>query len=243
MKKNLLLTVLILLLFSFNARSQQYQIDSSEINWSVPELVKFHDVIYLIWHEAYPSKNITQLKGFVGDIKSAMEGINSAKLPGIVREKEMKWKEGLAEFNKSAQDYYNSAEGTDDQAMLNSAEILHSKFEMMVRILKPVLKEVDEYHKILYVIYHKYTPDKKYNDINNVIDDLISKAEALVNYPADKLEKKLGAKSEDCKLRAKSLYTATVSLKEALKTQNPASIDAAIENMHSKYQNLEKIFD
>ncbi|MFA5405386.1 MAG: hypothetical protein WC358_10670, partial [Ignavibacteria bacterium] len=125
------------LLFGKNSFSQ---IDSSEITWTVPELIKFHDVIYLIWHEAYPNKDIKALQGFVPDIKTSMENINNAKLPGIVREKENKWKEGLVEFNNSAEEYYKAASGNDEQVLLDAAEKLHSKFEMMVRVLRPVLK-------------------------------------------------------------------------------------------------------
>ncbi len=80
----------------FFGKNSFSQVDSSEITWTVPELVKFHDVIYLIWHEAFPAKDIKALKGFVPEIKTSMESINNAKLPGIVREKENKWKESAA---------------------------------------------------------------------------------------------------------------------------------------------------
>jgi hypothetical protein len=240
MKKLFLLATVILFLFA--GKVSFAQIDSSEINWTVPELIKFHDVIYLIWHEAYPAKDTKALKGFVPEIKSSMEKINSAKLPGIVREKESKWKEGLVIFNSAAENYYKAAEGTDDQAMLDAAENLHSNFEMMVRVLKPVTKEIDEYHKVLYVIYHKYFPDKKYSDIANVIDDLISKADAITKTAEDKLQKRLKEKFASYAPAAKELYDNTVSLKDVLKTNDSKQIDQAVDKMHSSYQKLEGLF-
>jgi len=239
--KKLFLALTIVLLF-FSSKISFSQIDSSEINWTVPELIKFHDVIYLIWHEAYPSKDIKALKGFVPEIKASMEKINNAKLPGIVREKENKWKEGLASFNETAEKYYKASEGADDQAMLDAAENLHSNFEMMVRILKPVAKEIDEYHKVLYVIYHKYFPEKKYGDILNVMDDLISKADAITKVAEDKLQKRLKEKFASYAPAAKELYDNTVALKDILKTNESAKIDAAVEKMHSSYQKLESLF-
>jgi hypothetical protein len=218
------------------------QIDSSEITWTVPELMKFHDVIYLIWHEAYPAKDTKALKGFVPEIKASMEKINNAKLPGIVREKESKWKEGLVNFNDAANNYYKVSEGSDEQAILDAAENLHSNFEMMVRILKPVMKEVDEYHKVLYVIYHKYFTDKKYNEILNVMDDLILKADAITKVAEDKLQKRLKEKYSGYAPAAKELYDNTVALKDILKTNDSAKIDPAVEKMHSSYQKLEGLF-
>lgn len=240
MKK--LFFVFALALFLFSGKISFGQIDSSEITWTVPELIKFHDVIYLIWHEAYPSKDTKALKEFVPEIKSSMEKINNAKLPGIAREKENKWKEGLVKFNESAEKYYKAAEGTDEQALLNAAEDLHSSFEMMIRIIKPVAKEIDEYHKVLYVIYHKYFPDKKYNEILNVMDDLIAKADAVTKVAEDKLQKRLKEKFASYAPAAKELYDNTVALKDVLKTNDSSKIDQAVEKMHSSYQSLESLF-
>jgi hypothetical protein len=228
--------------FLFICKNSFSQIDSSEITSSVPELMKFHDVIYLIWHEAYPAKDIKALKGFVPEIKTSMEKINNAKLPGIAREKEGKWKESLVDFNKAAEDYYKAAEGSDEQAMLNAAETLHSNFEMMVRAIRPVLKEVDEYHKILYIIYHKYLPDAKYGEIANTMDELIKRAEDITKVSDEKLAKRLKDKVSDYMLASKELYDNTIFLKEVLKSNDVSKINASIEKMHSCYQKLEGIF-
>ncbi len=243
MIKKYFFLVLFFVLISVSNSYSQHEIDSAEIKSSVPELIKFHDVIYVIWHEAYPSKDIKLLKSLVPDIQTHLSNINNAKLPGILREKEAKWKEGLIDLNKTADEYYKAANSSDDQVLLDAAEKLHSNFEMMVRILKPVLKELDEYHKILYVIYHKYFPEKKYDEINLVIDNLITKADDITKVTEDKLQKRIPSKIEDYKKAAKDLLDATISLKDILKTNDPVQIDKAIDNMHSKYQKLESVFD
>lgn len=61
--------------------------------------------------------------------------------------------------------YNEAASSGDNESLLNAAEELHSKYENLVRIIRPVIKEIDEFHKILYVIYHKYYPDKKNEEI------------------------------------------------------------------------------
>lgn len=240
-KKKFILPFIFIFLLVGLGYSQQ--IDSSEITSKVPELIKFHDVIYLIWHEAYPAKNIADLKSYVPQIKSDIEKINNAKLPGILREKETKWKEGLINLNKVVEDYYSAANGNNDEALLSAAENLHKNFEMMVRILKPVLNEVDDYHKTLYIIYHKYFPDKNYIDISSVMDELITKADVIMKVGDDKLVKRLPEKTGQYHTAAKDLYDATVLLKETLKSDDNTKIDAAVESMHSKYQKLESVFE
>jgi hypothetical protein len=225
---------------AFTGLFAQSKVDSTETTSSVPELIAFHDVIYVIWHEAYPAKDIKALKDMVEKIKPYMEKINSAALPGILRDKESKWKDGLKVLNSSAENYYSAAAGNDDGKMLEAAEQLHSNFEMMVRVLRPVNKEVDEYHKVLYVIFHKYYPVKDYASIKTVIDDLIAKAEACTTT---KLSKRLESKTEMFQKTASELVEKTKALKEALASNDSAAIDKAVDTMHSKYQDLEKIFD
>lgn len=239
MKKFSILLFIATVLFAVNANAQ-HTIDSTEITSSVPELMDFHDVIYVIWHEAYPAKDIAALKGMVEKIKPYMEKINSAQLPGILKDKNSKWQEGLKVLNESAANYYKIAEGGDDQAMLDAAEKFHADYEMMVRILRPVSKEVDSYHKDLYVIYHKFYPSKDYKSIEGIIDGMITKAEACIDA---KLPKRLEAKTDSYKAVAKELVAKTQALKEALKTNDAKTIDKAVEDMHSKYQDLEKTFD
>jgi len=238
--KNLFVILLIAVSFIAINVNAQHTIDSTEITSSVPELSEFHDVIYVIWHEAYPNKDIAALKGMVDKIKPYMDKINSAKLPGIAQDKDAKWNEGLKVLNASAESYYKMAEGSDEQAMLDAAEKLHADYEMMVRILRPVNKEVDSYHKDLYVIFHKYYPSKDYKSIEGLIDGMISKAEACVN---SKLPKKLEGKTDEYQKLTKELVEKTMALKDALKTNDGAIIDKAIDIMHSKYQDVEKLFD
>ncbi len=239
MKKLFILIFAVLSLIAINSNAQ-HSIDSTEITSNVPELSEFHDVIYVIWHEAYPTKDIAALKGMVDKIKPYIEKINNAKLPGIMQDKNAKWQEGLKVLNASAENYYKTAEGADDQAMLDAAEKLHADFEMMVRVLRPVNKEVDSYHKDLYVIFHKFYPSKDYKSIEGLIDGMITKAEACIT---SKLPKRLEAKTDDYQKLTKELVDKTVALKDALKTNDGTVIDKAIDDMHSKYQDVEKLFD
>jgi hypothetical protein len=242
MKKLLISSLLFSVLFCNSVSFSQTKVDTVEITSNVPELTDFHDIIYPMWHDAYPAKDFSALKGFVPKIKSYMEAINKAKLPGILREKETAWKAQLTDLNNSAQNYYASANGNDNNALLAAAEKLHASYEKMARVIRPALKEIDDFHQTLYIIYHKLYPDSKYNEIAALTGTLTTKAEAIMKYPSDKLKTRLGANAEKFDAQAKKLYAATQSLAEALKGNDINKKKQAVESMHSAYEQLDALF-
>jgi len=178
MKNIFLITLAFILLAQFPLFTQDQE-HSSEINSSIPELSDFHEVIYPIWHTAYPGKDTMMLKEMVSEVNKGAEKIYSAQLPGILRDKKQAWDEGIKKFRSSVERYDKATEGNDEEEMLSSAEELHSSFEMLVRIIKPVTKEVDEFHKVLYMIYHHYWPNKNKEEFKGAVDDLVIRAEEL----------------------------------------------------------------
>ena len=210
---------------------------SSDTQSTVPELIAFHDVIYPIWHTAYPNKDFAMLRGTVGEINTGFEKIEKAQLPGILRDKAEAWSKGLEGFKSAVADYNRAAVGTDETALLAAAEALHSRFEMMVRIIRPVLKEIDAYHQVLYVVFHKYLPERKYDDIRAVSADMAAKAEAIVNA---QLPKRREAKAVPFKAAAEKLLAETRALAQC---SGGEEIARAVDRVHSAYQALEKVFD
>jgi len=236
-----ILSVLLLFLFlgPFHL-SASGPLQGEETESRVEELSEFHEIIYPIWHTAYPEKDYAALREYVPEVNRLAKNVFSAKLPGILRDKKAKWDEGLEQLKKAVENYNKAAAGEDDQALLDAAEVLHAKFEMMVRLIRPVLKEVDEFHKVLYVVYHKYLPNKEFDKIKAVNDDFILKAEAITKAA---LPKRLEAKKEEFAAAAAELLRASKSLKKKCATQDATAIEKAVEFLHTKYQNLEKIFD
>ena len=111
---------------------------------------------------------------------------------------------------------------------------------MMVRLIRPVLKEIDEFHKVLYVVYHKYLPNKEFDNIASVSDDFILNAEAITQAT---LPKRLEAKTDEFAAAAKELLEASEKLKIACETQDADAVEKAVDFLHTKYQNLERIFN
>ena len=230
--KKYIMMFFFLLLTTFTSFPQTEDTDSS-----IPALESFHEIIYPIWHTAYPEKDYAALKSYVPEINKKADIIYSVKLPGILREKQEKWNNGIVELKASVEAYNKAAVGEDNAALLLAAENLHSKYENLVRAIRPVLKEMDAFHKVLYVIYHTYLPDKNYEQIALLTDDLLSKAEAITTA---KLPKRVQSKSEVIKTASENLVLSVKELKE--KSKDEVEFAAAVEKMHSNYQSLEALF-
>jgi hypothetical protein len=213
---------------------------TEETESKVPELTAFHEIIYPIWHTAYPEKDYEALRSYVPEINRLAGDLYEATLPGILRDKKAKWEKGIEELKKTVEEYNQAATEEENEVLLNAAEELHAKFEMLVRIIRPVLKEVDDFHKVLYVVYHKYLPNKQYDEIKKASSELIQKAEAITKAT---LPKRLESKAEDFAVAVQELVEATKMLSETCQQGDEGSIEKAVDHLHTKYQNLEKIFD
>lgn len=239
--KNFILILLVLVFCSFSNSFAQNEDHSTEINSSVQELTDFHEVVYPMWHTAYPNKDYALFKQLLPDINSGVEKIYAAKLPGILRDKEKEWNAGLDKLRASVADYNKACKENNEANMLTSTEVLHSNYEMLVRIVKPVTKEVDEFHKVLYMIYHHYGPNKNTEELSKAVDDLMIRADELKNCV---LPKWATDKKDDFAKAADELFNSTKEL-QGLKNSkaDDKKIESAIENVHTSYQVLESLFD
>jgi len=232
-RKSLLITVLCLTVAGAAFAAE-------ETDSQVPELAAFHEIIYPIWHTAYPEKDLAALKSYVPEIHKLAGKIYEAKLPGILRDKQTRWDAGVAELKKAVDAYTAAAEGTDGQALLDAAELLHARYETLVRTIRPVLKEMDEFHKVLYVVYHKYLPEGKYAEIKAVSADLKAKSEAVTKAT---LSKRMESRAADFQKAAADMLAAAGALVETCRTGADPAINDAVEALHTRYQALENVFN
>ncbi len=215
--------------------------EKHEVNSEVKELSEFHDVVYQIWHTACPEKNIQLLRDLLPDVEKGFAKVKEAKLPGILRDKKSKWEEGLKKFSESVAAYKDASGKDNAQAFLDAAEKMHAQYEGLVRIVKPVLKEVDAFHQELYMMYHYYSPNFEIEKIKTSAEVLKTKMEAMMSA---KLTKRLEPRQEKFDLARKGLMDAVVKLNEVVEvSKDKKAITDAVDGMHSKYAELEKVFD
>lgn len=230
---------LLFAIIAFNCFAQELKLN--ETKSEVKELTEFHEVIYQLWHTAWPEKNIDMMKSLMRPIDEGFEKIKYAELPGILRDKQEKWDEGVKKLDAIIERYRVALVKNDTTAILKAAEQLHSQYEYLVRLIKPVIKELDTFHQELYLLYHYYTPNYNYDKIKESAKILKAKMNELMNA---KLPARLKNKKEEFDRCKVELNNAVIKLNTIVKKKDSKKeIINAVEEVHSKYQNLEKIFD
>jgi hypothetical protein len=207
---------------------------------SVPELEKFHDVILPMWHTAYPARDYAALRAIAGDVEAGVAKIVAVKLPGILREKEAAWAKGIASLKAASAAYTKAAAGADDKALLLAAENLHTIYEAQGQIIRPVVPEMNEFHKTLYVVQHTYVPEKKWADVCKVSGELQARAEAIAKAT---LPRRVEARADAFKKESAQLVSDAKALVVACTANQPAGIEKATGTLHSRYEGMGKIFE
>jgi len=237
MKKYLFMIITMAFILPVFAQQEK----SHEVNSEVKELTEFHDVIYQIWHTGWPQKDIKLLISLTPDIEKGFDKIRNSELPGILRDKKSKWDDGLKKFKIIVEMYKVAAAKKDSVGILNAAEKLHSQFEALARIVRPVLKEVDAFHQELYVLYHYNMPEYDYTKIQKSAVVLKEKMKDLMKA---QLSERMKAKKDTFEKCKAELNTTVDKLNEiVLKGNDKNAINTAVNAVHSKYQELEKVFD
>lgn len=216
------------------------ELPSGETRAQVAELSALHDVIYPLWHTAWPAKDTAMMAELLPEAQQGVVAVEQAELPGILRDKQAAWDGGLVEFNRAVEAYRKAAAGSDDAALLDAAELLHMRFEMQVRAIRPVAREVDAYHKVLYVVYHKYLPDGKFAAICGVAADMVAKAEAITKAT---LSRRLESRTDAFQAAAAALLAETRALEAAGRECREKDVPSLVEKVHGAYVALERVFD
>jgi hypothetical protein len=206
----------------------------------VPALHAFHEVIFKIWHEAWPKKDTAMLRQLLPDVEKGIAEVASAKLPGILHEKKSAWDEGVKKLQGAGAEYKAAAAAKDDPKLLAAAEKLHSQFEGQMRVIRPALKELDEFHAVLYMLFHHYLPN---NDVKSIRTSAAELKQKMTALNAAKLPERLKQKEEQFQSARKKLSDSVDALEAVIGNNTEQKIKAAVNDLHANYQALEKVFE
>ena len=204
------------------------------------DLGTFNEIFYHICHEATPNKDYQTLRNYLKDINSLSDKLINTQLPSNLRNKQKKWDEGIRKLKVTVKNYNDAANSTDNEKLLASAEEIHINFETLIRIIKPIPVEVENFRKRLYVVCHYYSPDKSYYKILKVKSDFVKKAEACLKA---KLSKEMIQKKDKYLAAVQDLVAATKTLKMIRSPKEGTAIEQAVEDIHKKYVALQGIFE
>jgi len=168
------------LLLSLQTNAQNdIQISHEEVSTDIPTLSDFHEVIYPLWHDAWPNNNFELMKELYPKVRELTEKLNNEVLPGILRDKENVWKERLAKLTTSVKLYKQAIDENDEAGLKNVVEEVHTNYEGLVRAITPLMKELDAFHVVLHKMYHYYMLEKNMDALRTAAMELLEKAKAL----------------------------------------------------------------
>jgi hypothetical protein len=230
-----------LLLTVVPAVAQEHtEVKAEETKAQVPALTRFHTTIYKIWHTAWPKKDTEMLAALVPDIEKGVAEVAAAELPGILRDKKQMWTTHVKKLQDVATAYKAAIDSKDQQKMLDAGEALHAQYEAMIRLIRPVLKEIEAFHEVLYMLYHYYLPGEDLAKIKSSAEQLKEKMAAL---DAATLPERM-KKREAAFVKARAALSLAVNeVAGVAVTDDMAAIKKAVDAMHSKYETLEKVFE
>lgn len=206
----------------------------------VPELAAFHEVIFPLWHTAWPSKDTTLVRELWPDVQKHVAAVTAAELPGILRDKKRTWQKGLERLGTAETAYGAALDGGAMEAKLAAVEELHAAFENLVRTIRPVLPELASFHEVLYRIYHYDLPNE---DQESLVERLPALAAEMDTLNTAVLPERRAASRETFEA-ARAELSAKVDLVARVAPEGEwAETAKAIEEMHAAYQAVERTFD
>jgi len=212
----------------------------AEATAEVPALDSFHEVIFKIWHEAWPNKNTAILRDLAPDVSKGIASVASAPLPGILRDKKAAWDEGVKRLQDTGSEYKAAVASKDDSMLLAAAEKLHSRFEALMHITRPVMKEIDEFHAVLYMLYHHYLPQ---NQMEKVRSSAVELKQKMAVLDSAVLPERLKQKQKEFTSARADLSKSVDGLQAAIQSKVEKTIKDVVETLHSNYQKLERVFE
>jgi pyruvate-formate lyase-activating enzyme len=103
------------------------------------------------------------------------------------------------------------------------------------------MKEIDQFHQELYMLYHYYMPDYDLQKIKGSAAELLRRMELIEKA---KLPSRLTDKQPVFDLAKTDLKESLIRLQQAVGDKpEKDQVNKAIETVHDKYQNLVEIFE
>lgn len=230
----------ILLLLACGEQSGSVQeVSTAELTAEVSELDAVHDVMSPLWHEAFPAQDYEAIAAAIPHFEASLSALGEAELPGILQDKQAKWDEQKELLMDSYEGLKAAVDAGNQAEMLAYTEAFHMNYEGMVRIVRPVLPELEAFHQHLYGLYHYYGPGY---DLEKIGGSATKMAAAIPPLQAAELPSRLADHQAHFEMVVTQLGEAVGALITTLDNPSKADVEAAIDTVHAAYEEVEGIF-
>ncbi len=211
-----------------------------ELTARVPELLNLHKVIYPLWHDAYPTRNVQMIKSLIPRADSLVAALDNATLPGILKDKKPAWDKAKAHLDSVMTGLHAAVAANDPEGILKKTEEFHAAYEGLALAIQPMVPELEDFHRELYKLYHYYLPEYDLAKIRESSQNLAIKMAPL---KVALLPKRIANRQDAFKVEVNKLEAAVNELNATVKTDAKENIKAAVEKVHTQYQKTAQVFD
>jgi hypothetical protein len=216
------------------------EISEAEVTAEVRELDAVHELMYPLWHDAFPARDYDSIRQLVPQFEPLVAALDSVQLPGILRHKQEGWDAGKAVLLSSFDGLKQAIESDDNAAMLSHTEAFHVGYEQLVRTIRPRVPELESFHQELYKLFHYYGPANDQAKMHDALAAMNAKVEPLKGVI---LPERLAEHQADFEAGVATLEERLSELDDALHGSDSDAIQAAIDAVHTAYGTLEGLFD
>lgn len=212
----------------------------TETKTTVPELMKFREVMDSLWPAAYETKDTALVRRLWPDLRKYGAAVKRAELPGALSEKKDAWRKGLERLDAAEKAYGKALTKSAPEDKLKAAEDLHTAYEDLALAIRPVVKELVAFREVLNKMNHTYLPNKDAQAFKESLPLLTARMDTLNKAT---LPKQLAGKQAEFD-KARALLSEKVQ--KVLQNQPCCTwtyTERAVEELYSAYQAAEKIFE
>ncbi len=212
--------------------------DAPQITVNVPALDTLHKSVYILWHDAYPKKDYALIKNIMPKLGVSVSKLSESALPEILHSKQAKWDNEIKNLQNNLSTLQKAVTEDNKESMLKTVESLHGSYEKLVRIIRPVLSELESFHEELYKVYHSYMPDNDIEKIKTIIPVMKIKIGLLKQA---RLPQNLADRQQKFDAAVSRLETSLNELENSTKTNSKEKNQSAVDKLHSDYQNIDAL--
>lgn len=220
--------------------AKQTECSDEELQASVPALKGLHEVVYPLWHTAYPDKDYALIKELLPQADELTAKLDEAKLPGILRDKQADWDKGKETLKATLKELHAAVDANDEEAMLKQTEAFHAAYEKLARTIRPIAPELDAFHKEMYKLYHYYLPAY---DLAKMREAAAAMQEKVPPLKTAKLPKRVADRKDKFDAAVVELDATVAEFAKTVQAEDKDAILKAVEKVHSAYQKTEAVFD
>jgi hypothetical protein len=213
---------------------------AQEKKQAIPELTEMHQYIRPMWHKGYAEKDYQLLKALYADLISQFEKLKNAPFPTEWPDKQRHWEAGINRMENALAQYGKAITADSADQLLAAAKNTHDEFEALMQIIHPPIPEIDEFHKILYYVYHEYLPAQDWEKVRGSIEDFEIQMAAIEKV---QLPKKMNSKKDDFGAAQKDLADAVKQLSKLKNSDDTEKLAQAVEKLHEAYIQLKEVLE